>query len=51
MADLHSVSGKYMEEMNMVFEKCQTKEVERINFFKEMLLSMHKCLDNTKDPK
>lgn len=37
--------------MGQVFERCQEMERQRLKFFKEMLLGVHKCLDISNEQK
>uniref|UniRef100_A0A0A9WGX8 Protein kinase C and casein kinase substrate in neurons protein 2 n=4 Tax=Lygus hesperus TaxID=30085 RepID=A0A0A9WGX8_LYGHE len=45
LQELNSYNPKYMEDMTVVFEKCQALEAERLQFFKATLFSLHKCLN------
>ncbi|XP_064634663.1 protein kinase C and casein kinase substrate in neurons protein 1-like isoform X2 [Lineus longissimus] len=54
LADLNSYNAKYIEEMKDVFDQCQDSEQKRLQFFKEMLYGVHKCLnisDNEEFPR
>lgn len=50
LQELNSYNPKYMEDMTVVFEKCQTLEAQRLQFFKETLFSLHKHLNISQDP-
>uniref|UniRef100_A0A646QDQ0 Protein kinase C and casein kinase substrate in neurons protein n=1 Tax=Hemiscolopendra marginata TaxID=943146 RepID=A0A646QDQ0_9MYRI len=50
LVDIKSFNPKYMEDMTVVFDKCQEMEDKRLNFFKEMLFGVHDCLNISKDP-
>ncbi|XP_018903485.2 protein kinase C and casein kinase substrate in neurons protein 1 isoform X2 [Bemisia tabaci] len=50
LQDLNSYNPKYMEDMSLVFEKCQEMEAERLQFFKDTLFTIHKCLNISQDP-
>ncbi|CAH1394234.1 unnamed protein product [Nezara viridula] len=50
LQELNSYNPKYMEDMTVVFEKCQTLEAQRLQFFKETLFSLHKYLNISQDP-
>lgn len=39
-----------MEDMTVVFDKCQEFEEKRLDFFKEMLFGIHGCLNISTDP-
>lgn len=45
LQELNTYNPKYMEDMTVVFEKCQALEAERLQFFKATLFSLHKCLN------
>lgn len=48
--EINAYNPKYMEDMTVVFEKCQQMETERLAFFKEVLFSVHKGLNISRDP-
>ncbi|XP_075235224.1 protein kinase C and casein kinase substrate in neurons protein Synd isoform X2 [Lycorma delicatula] len=50
LQELNSYNPKYMEDMTVVFTKCQEMEAQRLQFFKEVLFSIHKCLNISQDP-
>ncbi|XP_039294720.1 protein kinase C and casein kinase substrate in neurons protein 1 isoform X2 [Nilaparvata lugens] len=50
LQELNSYNPKYMEDMTVVFNKCQEMETQRLQFFKEVLFSIHKCLNISQDP-
>ena len=50
LQELNSYNPKYMEDMTVVFEKCQNLEAQRLQFFKETLFSLHKYLNISQDP-
>ncbi|GAB6027150.1 hypothetical protein CHUAL_013909 [Chamberlinius hualienensis] len=50
LQEINSYNAKYMEDMAQVFDKCQEMEDRRLRFFKSMLLSIHDCLNISKDP-
>jgi len=50
LQDINSYNSKYMEDMTDVFERCQRKEAQRLQCFKDTLFSVHKCLNISEDP-
>ncbi|XP_053973466.1 protein kinase C and casein kinase substrate in neurons protein 2 isoform X2 [Hylaeus volcanicus] len=50
LQEINQYNPKYMEDMTQVFEKCQEMEAQRLQFFKEVLFGIHKCLNISKDP-
>uniref|UniRef100_A0A1B6MP57 SH3 domain-containing protein n=2 Tax=Graphocephala atropunctata TaxID=36148 RepID=A0A1B6MP57_9HEMI len=50
LQELNAYNPKYMEDMTVVFDKCQEMETQRLQFFKETLFSIHKCLNVSQDP-
>jgi len=50
LLDINNYNSRYMEDMTEVFERCQRKEAQRLQTFKETLFSIHKCLDISQDP-
>lgn len=51
LREITDYNDKYNEEMREVFEKCQEFEEKRLVFFKEILFSIHNCLNISNDPK
>lgn len=50
LQEINQYNPKYMEDMTQVFEKCQEMETQRLQFFKEVLFGIHKCLNISQDP-
>uniref|UniRef100_A0A8D8XBA7 Protein kinase C and casein kinase substrate in neurons protein 2 n=1 Tax=Cacopsylla melanoneura TaxID=428564 RepID=A0A8D8XBA7_9HEMI len=50
LQELNSYNPKYMEDMSVVFDRCQEMETTRLQFFKDSLFSIHKCLNISQDP-
>jgi len=50
LQEINSYNAKYMEDMSVVFDKCQEMEDRRLKFFKEMLFGIQDCLNLSKDP-
>lgn len=50
LQEINQYNPKYMEDMTQVFEKCQEMEAQRLQFFKEVLFGVHKCLNISQDP-
>ncbi|KAH8236546.1 hypothetical protein KR026_004978, partial [Drosophila bipectinata] len=48
IAEITKYNSVYIEDMTSVFDKCQTLEKTRMEFFKEILFNVHACLDLTK---
>ncbi|XP_066999542.1 protein kinase C and casein kinase substrate in neurons protein 1 isoform X2 [Anabrus simplex] len=48
--EINSYNPKYMEDMTVVFDKCQDMEMQRLQFFKEIMFGIHKCLNISQDP-
>ncbi|XP_067644544.1 protein kinase C and casein kinase substrate in neurons protein 1 isoform X4 [Eurosta solidaginis] len=48
IAEITKYNSVYIEDMTSVFEKCQAMERTRLMFFKDVLFSIHGCLDLTK---
>lgn len=48
--EINKYNPKYMEEMTQVFDRCQEFEAKRLEFFKEMLFSIHSCLNISNMP-
>ncbi|XP_035218482.1 protein kinase C and casein kinase substrate in neurons protein 2-like isoform X1 [Stegodyphus dumicola] len=49
LQEINDYNAKYMEDMTVVFDKCQEFEEKRLDFFKEMLFSIHGCLNISTD--
>ena len=45
LAEINEYNAKYMEDMTVVFEKCQEFEEKRLSFVKETLFEIHGCLN------
>jgi len=43
-------NSRYQEDMTDVFERCQRKEAQRLQTFKDTLFQIHKCLNISSDP-
>ncbi|XP_076290071.1 protein kinase C and casein kinase substrate in neurons protein Synd isoform X3 [Lasioglossum baleicum] len=50
LQEINQNNPKYMEDMTQVFDKCQEMEAQRLQFFKEVLFDLHKCLNISQDP-
>ncbi|XP_037506449.1 protein kinase C and casein kinase substrate in neurons protein 1 isoform X6 [Rhipicephalus sanguineus] len=50
LQEINDYNAKYMEDMTVVFDKCQEFEQRRLKFFKDMLFSIHGCLNISTDP-
>lgn len=50
LQEINAYNPKYMEDMTVVFEKCQENEAMRLQFFKEVLFTIHKHLNLSQDP-
>nr|XP_033332283.1 protein kinase C and casein kinase substrate in neurons protein 1 isoform X4 [Megalopta genalis] len=50
LQEINLNNPKYMEDMTEVFDKCQAMEAQRLQFFKEVLFDLHKCLNISQDP-
>ncbi|XP_046748407.1 protein kinase C and casein kinase substrate in neurons protein 1 isoform X2 [Diprion similis] len=50
LLEINQYNPKYMEDMTQVFEKCQEMEAQRLQFFKDVLFGIHKCLNISQDP-
>ncbi|XP_020799418.1 protein kinase C and casein kinase substrate in neurons protein 1 isoform X2 [Drosophila serrata] len=48
IAEITKYNSVYIEDMTSVFDKCQTFEKQRLQFFKEILFNVHACIDLTK---
>ncbi|XP_055941031.1 protein kinase C and casein kinase substrate in neurons protein 1-like isoform X4 [Argiope bruennichi] len=49
LEEINDYNAKYMEDMTVVFDKCQEFEEKRLDFFKEMLFAIHRCLNISTD--
>ncbi|KAG1686474.1 Protein kinase C and casein kinase substrate in neurons protein 2 [Nymphon striatum] len=45
LQEIKEYNAKYMEDMTVVFDKCQELEEKRLVFLKEMLFGIHSCLN------
>uniref|UniRef100_A0A8C4WU53 Protein kinase C and casein kinase substrate in neurons 3 n=1 Tax=Eptatretus burgeri TaxID=7764 RepID=A0A8C4WU53_EPTBU len=50
LQDLNTLTPKYMEDMEAVFDTCQAVELKRLSFFREVLLSVRHHLDLSVNP-
>ncbi|XP_042904946.1 protein kinase C and casein kinase substrate in neurons protein 2 isoform X5 [Parasteatoda tepidariorum] len=50
LREINDYNAKYMEDMTVVFDKCQEFEEKRLDFFKEMLFGINSCLNVSTDP-
>jgi len=50
LLDISNQNSRYQEDMTDVYERCQRKEAQRLQTFKDTLFSIHKCLNITEDP-
>jgi len=50
LQEINKYNPIYIEDMTSVFIKCQEMEETRLRFFKNVLFSIHKTLNVTKDP-
>ncbi|KAF8788033.1 protein kinase C and casein kinase substrate in neurons protein 1-like isoform X2 [Argiope bruennichi] len=50
LREINDYNAKYMEDMTVVFDKCQEFEEKRLGFFKEMLFGINGCLNISTDP-
>ncbi|CAG9762904.1 unnamed protein product [Ceutorhynchus assimilis] len=50
LQEINQYNPKYMEDMTVVFDKCQEMEAQRLRFIKETLFDMHKYLNISQDP-
>lgn len=51
LQELQKYNPIYIEDMKSVFIKCQEMEETRLNFFKEVLFSVHKCVNISQEPR
>lgn len=50
LREINEYNAKYIEDMTVVFEKCQEFERKRLEFFKTMLFGIHGCLNISANP-
>ncbi|XP_058452922.1 protein kinase C and casein kinase substrate in neurons protein 1 isoform X3 [Malaya genurostris] len=50
LQEINKYNPIYIEDMTSVFSKCQEMEETRLRFFKNVLFSIHKCLNFSEDP-
>jgi len=50
VSDINNYNSRYQEDMTDVFERCQRKEAQRLQTFKDTLFQIHKCLNISEDP-
>ncbi|XP_040163008.1 protein kinase C and casein kinase II substrate protein 3 isoform X1 [Anopheles arabiensis] len=50
LSEIKEYNPVYIESMTNVFRKCQEMEETRLCFFKNVLFSIHKCLNISEDP-
>lgn len=50
LQEINQYNPKYMEDMTVVFDKCQEMEAQRLNFIKSILFEIHKHLNLSQDP-
>ncbi|XP_050307919.1 protein kinase C and casein kinase substrate in neurons protein 1 isoform X2 [Anthonomus grandis grandis] len=50
LQEINTYNPKYMEDMTVVFDKCQEMEAQRLTFIKEILFDIHKHLNISQDP-
>jgi len=50
VGDINQYNSRYQEDMTDVFERCQRKEAQRLQTFKDTLFQIHKCLNISEDP-
>eukprot|EP00092_Neocalanus_flemingeri_P029726 GFUD01032274.1.p1 GENE.GFUD01032274.1~~GFUD01032274.1.p1 ORF type:complete len:434 (+),score=121.81 GFUD01032274.1:728-2029(+) len=50
LLDISNYNSRYQEDMTDVFERCQRKEAQRLQTFKDTLFSIHKSLNVCEDP-
>ncbi|XP_072392296.1 protein kinase C and casein kinase substrate in neurons protein 1 isoform X2 [Diabrotica undecimpunctata] len=49
LQEINQYNPKYMEDMTVVFDKCQEMEAQRLNFIKTVLFEIHKYLNLSDD--
>ncbi|XP_053202286.1 protein kinase C and casein kinase substrate in neurons protein 1-like isoform X3 [Panonychus citri] len=50
LKEISDYNAKYIEDMTVVFDKCQEFEHKRLDFFKKMLFAIHDCLNISANP-
>lgn len=50
LKEIDAYNPRYMADMEVVFDRCQAMESQRLIFFKQLLFSVHKCLNITQNP-
>lgn len=50
LKEINEYNAKYIEDMTVVFDKCQEFEHKRLEFFKKMLFAIHDCLNISANP-
>jgi len=50
VSDITNYNSRYQEDMTDVFDRCQRKEAQRLQTFKDTLFQIHKCLNVSADP-
>nr|XP_027199868.1 protein kinase C and casein kinase substrate in neurons protein 1-like [Dermatophagoides pteronyssinus] len=50
LKEISMANSRYIEDMETVFERCQEFEEKRLKFFKEILFTIHNCLNLTNMP-
>lgn len=50
LQEINNYNPKYMEDMTVVFDKCQDMETDRLKFIKSVLFDAHKHLNIYQDP-
>lgn len=51
LGDLDVYHPQYLEDMTSVFNKCQDRDMVKLQLFESFFLSLHQTLDLTQDPK
>lgn len=51
LQEINKYNPIYVEDMKSVFIKCQEMEETRLQFFKEVLFSLHKNLNISQEPR
>lgn len=50
LQEINQYNPKYMEDMTVVFDKCQEMEQQRLTFIKNTLFDIHRYLNIAQDP-